>query len=320
MSITPIDRSRLALATASLLFVTACSSSSGGSVTPFAAQPSSVATLPFGNSSKDMLYISDSGTNGVETFDWPKPTTGSALSGTFSEPQGECADQSGDVFITNTGNSNILEYTSGKLSNTLADPHQYPVGCSSDTLNGDLAVVDIVTTANGAGNIAIYKNAKGTPKIYSGGALASGYSVQYDGSGNLFADGETSGSGITLLEMPAGSKKFKTVCAHGFSGGGTIEFPGSLAWDGRYLVIGNQDGGTVSRVSVKGCKIVGTTDLTGSSDIVGFTIVGNRLIGPDAGNANVEIYDYPKGGNPVQILTGFSEPIGAAVSQTLKGK
>jgi hypothetical protein len=311
-----VKRSGLVIAAASLFLLAACSAGPGGNgVTPFVQQASSMASLPFGKSSKDLLYVSDSGTNEVLSYAWPNPKTGGVLNGSFSEPQGECADTKGNVYITNTGDSNILEYTGTKLTNTLTDPRQYPVDCSYDTLNGNLAVSDIVSTGDGGGSVAIYKGAKGTPKIIGGGILQRVYFIAYDGSGNLFAAGETSNYGVALAELPAGSKKFKRICPNGV-GGGALEFPGGLAWDGKYIVISNQDTQTVERI--KGCSIVGKTVLEGSVDIVSFAIVGKYLIAPDAGAAQVEIYAYPQGGSPIQVLTGFSEPIGAAVSQNEK--
>jgi hypothetical protein len=70
-----------------------------------------------------------------------------------------------------------------------------------------------------------------------------------------------------------------------------------------------------------GCKTVGFTPLDGASDIEQFYISGNKLIGPDAGNLNVGIYPYPKGGSAEMTLTGFSSrlarPLFPAVRATI---
>jgi hypothetical protein len=290
----------------------ACSSSGGNGITPAAMQPASVSRVPFGTSPKAQLYISDSGTNEVETFAWPKPKTGAALSGSFSEPQGMCADRSGDVFITNTGDSNVLEYNNGKLTNTLLDRGQYPVGCSFNTLNGDLAVSNIISTNDGAGSISIYKKAKGPAQDIPVAGLPRDYFLTYDGSSDLFVDGETSSYGFGLAEMKAGSGKFKPICP---KLGSLIDFPGGIAWNGKHLVIST--GMSIERI--RNCKLGIAPIIGGLSDIVSFTIVGNRLVAPDAGSATVEIYSYPKGAL-LQTLTGFSEPIGAAVAQDVKDR
>jgi hypothetical protein len=257
------------------------------------------------------LYVSDSGTNGVETFAWPKPKSGTPLLGSFSEPQGGCSDQSGDVFIANTGDSNILEYAGTKLVNTYGDLHQYPVDCSFDPLKGDLAAANIVTTQDGAGGVSIFKKASSTPQVITGSALQRAYFLAYDGSSNLFITGENSSYQAVFAELKAGSDKIKQICPKLF---GPSAFPGAIAWDGKYIVIA--DGTGLDRI--KNCKPVGPPILTGG-DIGYFAIVGNRLVAANAGSASVQIYSYPQG-KLLQTLTGFSQPDGVAVSQTLKGK
>jgi hypothetical protein len=254
-----------------------------------------------------LLYISDSGTNEVETFAWPKPKTGSALSGSFSEPQGECADTKGNVYITNTGDENILEYSGTKLTNTISDPGQYPVGCSVDS-KGDLAVSNIITTGDGAGSVTIYAGGKGSGKNYAITGLQRVYFLAYDKS-TLWISGETSSYAVGFAQLNAkGKSQSKPIT------GGTIEFPGGVQFDGKNVTLGDQDGAVVYQM--KKYAIVGSTPLTGSSDVVSYWIdqPTSQLIAPDAGNASVEIYAYPKGGSATQTLTGFSEPIGATVS------
>ena len=52
----------------------------------------------------------------------------------FTDPGGECVDANGDVFITNTGGSDILEYAHGARnpSATLKDAGEFPIGCAVD--------------------------------------------------------------------------------------------------------------------------------------------------------------------------------------------
>jgi hypothetical protein len=308
-----VDRLTRSLSAASICALAACSSPTvNAAVSPVAMQPSSISRTPFGASPKAQLYVSDSGTNEVETFAWPKPKNATGTLSGFSEPQGECADRSGDVFITNTGDSNILEYNNREVTNTLSDKGQYPAGCSFNAVNGDLAVSNIISTTGGAGSVAVFKKATGKPTIIETPAITRVNSIAYDGSGDLFLTGQASAGGSILAEMLAGSSKIKIICNDSFGG----IFPGGLAWDGKYLVVGNQDAGFVSRIN--NCKVVGKTRLLGSVDIADFAIAGNRLIGPDAGSAAVEIYAYPKGGDPIQVLTGFSEPIGAVVGEKAK--
>jgi hypothetical protein len=255
-----------------------------------------------------LLYISDDGTNEVETFAWPKPKSVTGTLTGFNEPQGMCADAKGDVYITNTGDSNTLEYKGSKLINTLADAGQYPVGCAVNAA-GDVAVTNIVSTADGPGSVTIYAKGKGTGKNMAITGLARVFFGAYDKASNLWVDGTTSSSTVAVAEL---TKKGKVV--NGTLTGGTIEFPGGVNFDGKDIAVNDQDAATVYQLTK--FKIVGSTPLTGAVDIDQnwIDIPTKLLIGPDAGAGQVEIYKYPKGGSPSQTLTGFSEPIGSTVS------
>jgi hypothetical protein len=298
------------LATVSIVMLSACSSPGNNvGVAPLAASPPSVTAAPFGKSSKEHLYVSGSGTNQVDLFDWPKPA---GIAGTltgFSEPQGECADQSGDVFITNTGDSNIFEYDGSTLINTLSDPNEYPVACSYDPLRGDLAVSNLTGTNDRSGSVAIYKNATGTAKLFFGPSLQHVFSVQYDGSGDLYAYGQNSSYQFALAELRSGTKKFKAICPQLLN---SIETLG-IGWDGKYLIF---DVGTgVDRI--ENCKVVGFTRLLGPS---GAYILGRQLIAMSSNE--IAVYKYPKGGFPIRTfsLSNLSEPIGFAISEDAKGQ
>jgi len=256
------------------------------------------------------LYVSDSGTDDVQVYAWPKPKSPVGTLTGFNEPQGACADTSGNVYITNTGDFNILEYKGGASSpsQTLSDPDGYPVGCSFDAKSGNLAVTNIINKSYGQGNIDIYTKAKGTPKSYSNAAIYKPYFCGYDNKGTLWISGLNSSYAAVLASL-TGKGKIKSSAVSG----ATISFPGSTEYDGKQMTTGDQEGAIAYQL--KKFKVTGNTPLTGSSDIVQYWIDGGTsLIGPDAGNADVEIYAYPKGGSATQTLTGFSEPIGAAVT------
>ena len=99
-----------------------------------------------------LLYVTDTVTSDVYVFSYPKGKLKQTLTG-FTDPAGECADAQGNVFISNTGGSNIVEYAHGGTTPiaTLKDPGFFPIGCSVNPLTGDLAVTNFPPAAPGKG-------------------------------------------------------------------------------------------------------------------------------------------------------------------------
>jgi hypothetical protein len=293
------------------LVVAACSPQSNDAPSTSRLPPlSSSAVRGFGISPKAALYVSDAGTNVVSVYGWPKPHALVASLTGFNQPQGECADRSGNVFITNSGGQNVLEYPLGATSptNTLEDKGWYPVSCSYDTTHGALAVANL-PGSDEVSTVVIYEHSTGTPRIVTNDVLQQVYQVHYDASGNLYAYGQNTWHQFALAEMPAGSKKFKTVCPKLLS---AIEILG-IGWDGDHLVMQTATG--VDRI--KNCKIVGFTRLLGPT---GDYVFGRRLVA--LSDDEVAVYVYPKGGFPIQTLalTGVSEPIGLAIAEKVTSK
>jgi hypothetical protein len=256
-----------------------------------------------------LLYISDDGTNDVDTYAWPKPKSATGTLTGFNEPQGMCADANGNVYITNTGDSNVLEYKSGGTSpiKTLSVAGQFPVGCAIDKA-GDVAVTNIISTSDAPGSVTIFAKGKGKGKNMSVTGFSEVFFSAYDKASNLWIDGENA-TGAAVAEL---TNKGKIV--NGTLSGATLGFPGGVQFDGKNIAVNDQDAASVYQL--KKFKVVGTVPLSGASDIDAdwIDVPTGLLIGPDAGAAQVEIYPYPKGGSPSQTLTGFSEPIGATVS------
>ena len=148
-----------------------------------------------------------------------------------------------------------------------------PFACAVDPTTGNLALTDINGQSN-IGGVLVYAKAQGTPHVYSDPTLVVAYFCAYDASGNLFVDGLDQNYAFVLLELPVGSTTFETITV-----GGTIEFPGGIAWDGQYLAVGDQayDGGRTSAIddlSLSGttATIVATIPLKKSCDVMQFAL------------------------------------------------
>ncbi|HEX3368722.1 MAG TPA: hypothetical protein VHS56_04025, partial [Candidatus Cybelea sp.] len=59
-----------------------------------------------------LLYVGDWATNDVDVYDYANGKQVGTLTG-FSEPYGQCVDAKGDIYITNFGAGNAVEYAHG---------------------------------------------------------------------------------------------------------------------------------------------------------------------------------------------------------------
>jgi DNA-binding beta-propeller fold protein YncE len=260
-----------------------------------------------------LLYVSDTESGDVYVFNYPKGTPAGTLTG-LTDPGGECVDAKGNVFVTNTGGSNVIEYAHGGTAPmaTLKDPGFFPIGCAVDSKTGNLAVTNFSSSSSGPGNIVIYKHAKGKP----GNPLTDASTPQfllcgYDDTGDLFADGLTSASGFSLVELPAGKKTIVPVALDTGIGN-----PGAVQWDGKYLAVGDQADNVVDRFTIASGKgtLQSSTALKNAVAIFQFWIQGGSIIGPDSGTGSVEIWKYPAGGKPIKTVRGVYVPLGTVVS------
>jgi hypothetical protein len=262
------------------------------------------------------LFVSEtiggSSSNGdVQLFTYPNGAYVGQLAAPpegWSEPQGECVDNRGNVYIANTSRSTIDEYShGGTFIQSLADTGQYPVSCAFDRTSGNLAVANIISVTGAPGSIS----------IYHGGVLQNSYTVPnmfrvyflgYAGlAGTLWLDGSNS-SGTFQYDSFSGGAFTQVPIS-----GGTIGFPGNVQWSAKTksMNVGDQStfaNPTVYRVSPTG-RITGSTVMVCSTasgcSVAGYFIKGPNLVmaAASASNGAVLIYPYPAGGDPSKIIT-----------------
>jgi hypothetical protein len=264
----------------------------------------------------DLVYVSDDGTNDVYAYSYTTQTLEGTLTG-FNEPSGLCVDASGDVFVTNVYDQDILEYAHGGTTAiaTLSDTNEYPVGCSIDPTTGNLAVANVFGGSQ-LGNVAIYADAQGTPVTYADPKIGFLDFDGYDDQGNLFVDGsDYEGSGFEFAVLPKGSSTFTTISLNF-----PIGLPGNVMWDGKHITVGDQISNTIYRISVSGSsgKSAGSTVLRGGFEVNQYWIAGSTVLGPDSGNADVGYWPYPHSGDAKKSITGLDQPYGATISRKVK--
>lgn len=253
-----------------------------------------------------LLYVSDYSANIVQVYNYPSQGTQNPPAGTltgFLNPQGLCVDKNNNVYIDNTGASQVLEYPYGGTSPTATYslPSEYPVGCSVNPVDGTtVAVSDIFNTSTGVGNVSICSSPSSCTNYAQPGGLTLCYFIGYMPNGDLYVDGEGS-FGFAMAYLPNGSSTWQSVS---FSGA-TINFPGAVQTDGTYLSVEDQSGSggtTLYQCSASGASVDcngAVTVLGGTTDVVqSFIKRGIKgVTGADNGSKVESTWAYPAGGS-----------------------
>ena len=249
-------------------------------------------------SGNDLLYVantaSDSGPANVYALSYPDGTLVGTLTG-FVNPQGICADKSGDVFITDEDGYEIIEYAHGGTSpiQVLTDAHE-PTACSVDMKSGNVAV------SNRDHSASVYKHAAGVPTMYSTPFMP--YFAAYDNRGDLFIDGYA--NPFAVAELVKRGTSFQSVALEEH----TRNFrPAGLQWNAGLLAFGSANPyqyaccGRFFRYDIAGSIGVKTGSHGIRGSLSDFYIYGSNVIVTDAGNS-IDIYSYPRGKTPIQTI------------------
>jgi hypothetical protein len=259
---------------------------------------------------RDLLYVSSSTYQYsdvyVYTFPGAKLVGGLVVGGYAS---GLCANDSGDVFVT--GAYTVYEYRHAQAKRVAAISD--PLGadsCSVNPTNGDLAVA-------GLGGLAVFRHGKGFQwhlgRLYSFN-MNGDSSCAYDGSGNLFFGGTLSASSVLqqlFVELPHDGKRLENVTLNV-----KLTTPGNLAWDGKYLAVGDNGNLLIHRFAIRGRRgiQIGKLSLSGVQEVRQFWIQDRILIGPAfESNWLFGLWPYPAGGSATSS-TLQDEASGATVS------
>lgn len=242
-------------------------------------------------------YVGNAYNDAIVEFRFPK---GQPLSGTinFSSPPGGMCSRTdrGTFWVSVSGPAAVEEFKVGGTSPIKTLGTGGSSACAIDKGSGDLAVDTF-------SSVEIFKHASGHGKKVEGGP-AEFYFLGYDGSGDLFADGFTASGTVELAELPAGGSTFMPISLPN-----SIEFPGSVQWDGTYITVADQEAEAIYRYSISGsaATLQGTVSFSGASDCGDVSIYrGAWFICADAGDNNAKVYAYPAGGAPRYTWTSKS--------------
>ncbi len=275
--------------------------------------------------SETLLYVSDGdGIVNVYTYAGRK-LVGELIN--FKQPEGECTDAKGDIYVTDAGDEQIVEYAHGAKTpiRTIKGGKYEPYACAINPKNGDLAVANEYTS-RGRGNVAVYAHAKGKPTYYTNPSMPSVIGCAYDKYGDLLTAAYYYGSGYPydyafFAYLPAKSHNYQLIDLISSYFGLSVY---GVGWDGKYFTVDTQDKLYLYSINIKG-QGEGTISLSGADGPVAFnnTSPGKQATQAVSGsgssssdNANtVDFWDYPAGGSPIVTLThGVYRPFGVAIS------
>ena len=304
------------------IFVSGCNASSSAPAAPSGSSSQSAAErsgLGRTESSSDLAYVGTAQA-AVEVYSYP----GLKHQQTIHLPAGGdgrvCADSKGNVFVgtffAEQSQAYVYEYAHGgstPVETLTLEPYWVPVGCSVDSLSGNLAVTEYSTNGGGV-KVAIYSNAQGAPTFYTDAAITG--QPGYDAQGNLFMIDH----GSVMAELPAGSASVIHVSLSSVVG--QVD---RIQWDGTYLALTAASTKDVKRsklpevihrLSIAGSSatIVSTITLRGlkARATGGSWIIGSRVLAPMKGQ--VGLWKYPAGGTVTSVKKSGELPASVTIS------
>jgi hypothetical protein len=231
-----------------------------------------------------------------------------------------CTDRPGNVWVTNTNNLTLDEYTpGGEYVATLRDAGGFPVGCAVSQ-KGTLIAANIFNAQESApGNIQVYTDESGsgtTVQTQDAGVNRAFFVGFVDTSEQAWISGENASYNASLAAYRAGTPAPIVLS------GATIGFPGTVTYSKRTktMVVGDQStfsGPTFYEVDAKTHVVSGTTVLgctTGSCDFGQVVIDGGHLYA--ATSSEILTYAFPAGGPPIKtVRLGFPGSSSIAISR-----
>jgi hypothetical protein len=266
--------------------------------------------------SGDLLYVANQGgSKDVSILTFPQGARVAKIS-SIGSPSAICSDTSGNVWVSayddSTHKFHLYKFVHGgtKPVETLPPVGSYLEGCAVDPTTGDVA--GLVAMTGASGEIAVWPGGrKGKAIVYPIGFDPLGGS--YDNQGNLFVDGlQGSTTFFVFAELPKGSKQLTYITLDKAAAWG----PGSVQWDGKNISVGLApnvgDHGAIYRVQVAGKlgKVVGIVHLPHLGSFPRFWIQGDKVVATRRAYTvrRIGLYDYPSGGKPIELLSGFHNP------------
>jgi hypothetical protein len=174
-----------------------------------------------------LLFAGDASTGDVDIFTMPDMGQKGSISG-FSDPEGECSDSNGNIYVTDTGAEAVYKFTRDGTHTMTYDDAPYgisPLSCAVNPTNGAVAVTNLFGLSGGEGNVAVFASPSGPVTTVQNPDQQYYTFAGYDPSGDLWVDGYT--TSLTFILSACGASSCSTIPISG----GTIYGAGAVQWD-----------------------------------------------------------------------------------------
>jgi hypothetical protein len=267
-----------------------------------------------------LLFVSDASAALINIYNATAESAtacGQITGNGMSLPQGIDVDLSGNLYVANTGASDILEFAppyTGAPIKTMTDPGQYPAGVEAEC-GTKIWVTNIITTAGGAGTISDYSLTGTVPlHTYADANVTREYFLTCDPKGNVYttwSNGNTGKVGVNKFTKP-------TYHATDLTNTLALSFPGGIDWEGSatagVLYIGDQTGKTIQGcVNGTGtCTLALTMSTAGDPVTFDVSAADDDVFTADATNVTSQVWDFA-GSAFDKSITATGQPIGVAL-------
>lgn len=240
-----------------------------------------------------LIYSSEFGGNTVGYYrkgTGPNNPLVGTLSGPFAQPQGMGIDQSGDLYVSNGNDKDVLVYAAGSTSPTatLDDPNKFPddVAVARD---GTAYVANGSGPIGASGNVVVYAPGATTPtQTLNDTNFLHVVGVALDKNQDLFVScnaQQAIGTG-TVVEFKAGSSTpVDTHIKLGYAGGIAIDGSG-------HIVVIDQEGPSLNVYDVGKRNPIARLGLPGASAYIAFNTTSKVLFVADYSKGEIDVFDY----------------------------
>ncbi len=256
-----------------------------------------------------LIYASSFGDNTVDYYEkgtGPNNPVAGTLSGSLSNPWGMAVDKSGNLYVANSEDENVLVYEKGSTSPTRTlEDSKFPcdVAVGSD---GTVYVANGSGPMFSSGNVVIYGSGATQPtQTLNNGHFFHVAGLALDKAGNLFVsyNGQLSGTGgVVEYHAPKFTNTTNMHIKLGYAGGVGFDAKGHL------LVI-DQTAPSLNVYNVGQRKAVATLTLPGESWFFAFNQKSTRLYVSDQQLGEIDVFRYtPTALKQVDKITNGENP------------